>query len=180
MKLNAIASIAMRAIPGAYILNSGIGKVGMDEGTAEYLYNEAVKGLPFLESLDPKTFGKLLTAGEIGLGWALPLPFVPNKLAGLGLAAFSGGMMSMYFRDPANTLEDGIRPSQQGGALAKDSWMLAIALGLIFAKSSRSDKKKLAKVEAREAAKEAKIAAKDAKAAAKSAIAAKKSNKAKA
>ena len=36
----------------------------------------------------------------------------------------------MYARTPGMTKEDGIRPSQQGTALAKDVWMLGIGLGL--------------------------------------------------
>jgi hypothetical protein len=47
------------------------------------------------------------------------------------LAAFSGGLLGIYLRTPAMTKEDGIRPSQQGTALAKDVWMLGIGLGLV-------------------------------------------------
>jgi hypothetical protein len=43
----------------------------------------------------------------------------------------------MYFRIPEMRLEDGIRPSQQGTALAKDVWMLGIALSLILDRNRR-------------------------------------------
>jgi uncharacterized protein HemX len=40
------------------------------------------------------------------------------------------------------TEEDGIRPSQAGTALAKDSWMLAIAAALVIGGSGFSKSKK--------------------------------------
>jgi hypothetical protein len=38
----------------------------------------------------------------------------------------------MYLRTPGMTLEDGLRPSPQGTALAKDIWMLGIAAALVL------------------------------------------------
>ncbi|MGC5627037.1 hypothetical protein ACPYO6_02160 [Georgenia sp. Z1344] len=131
MAFNALANIALRAIPGAFILNSGIGKLGMDEQTAGYVQAEAAKGIPPLGSMEPEQFGKLLSYGEIGVGGALLAPFVPNRLAGLALAGFSAGLLSIYFRDPEKTVADGVRPSGEGTSLAKDSWMMAIAIALI-------------------------------------------------
>ena len=40
----------------------------------------------------------------------------------------------MYFRNPEMTQSDGIRPSEQGIPLAKDSWMLAIGAALVTMK----------------------------------------------
>ncbi|MGC5617663.1 hypothetical protein [Georgenia sp. Z1491] len=131
MAFNAIANIALRGIPGAFILNSGISKIGMDEETAGYVQAEAEKGIPQLGSLEPTQFAKLLSYGEIGVGAALLAPFVPNRLAGLALGGFSAGLLSIYFRDPAKTTDDGVRPSGEGTSLAKDSWMMAIAIALI-------------------------------------------------
>ena len=48
----------------------------------------------------------------------------------MGLIAFSAGLLGLYARTPGMTREDGIRPSRQGTALAKDVWMLGIGLGL--------------------------------------------------
>ena len=56
---------------------------------------------------------------------------MPKKIAGAALGAFSAGLLSMYFRNPAMTESDGIRPSQEGMSLAKDSFMLAIAGALL-------------------------------------------------
>ena len=66
-----------------------------------------------------------------GVGAALLTPFVPKKVAGAALGAFSAGLLSMYFRNPAMTESDGIRPSQEGLALSKDAFMLAIAGALV-------------------------------------------------
>jgi uncharacterized membrane protein YphA (DoxX/SURF4 family) len=120
-----------RLAAGAFILNAGLGKWSASEETAVRLHGAAVGTYPFLAQVKPKDFARLLSIGEIALGSALLLPVVPAAAAGAGLAAFSGGLLGMYLRTPGMTKEDGIRPSQQGTALAKDVWMLGIGLGLI-------------------------------------------------
>ncbi|HEY2691623.1 MAG TPA: hypothetical protein VGJ50_24535 [Streptosporangiaceae bacterium] len=85
---------------------------------------------PVLNRIKPRDFVKLLSAGEIALGSALLLPVVPAAAAGAALTAFSAALLGIYARTPGMTKEDGIRPSQQGTALAKDVWMLGIGLGL--------------------------------------------------
>jgi uncharacterized membrane protein YkgB len=84
-----------------------------------------------LSELKPKDFAKLLAAAEITLGSALLLPFVPSIVAGAGLAAFSGGLLGMYAKTPGMRNPGTPFPSDQGTALAKDVWMMGIALGLI-------------------------------------------------
>jgi uncharacterized membrane protein YkgB len=123
--------LPLRLTTGALILNSGIGKLGLDAGTAGYLQSMAAKGIPQVTQLDAEQFGKALAASEIAIGSALLAPFVSSRLAGLGLLAFSAGMMAMYFRTPELTEEDGVRPSQDGTSVAKDIWMVGIALALI-------------------------------------------------
>jgi len=120
-----------RLTTGAFILNAGLGKWSADEETAARLHGMAVGTYPFLSKLKPKDFVRLLSASEIALGSALLLPVVPTAAAGAGLTAFSAGLLGMYLRTPGMTKEDGIRPSQQGTALAKDLWMLGIGVGLV-------------------------------------------------
>ena len=120
-----------RLTAGAFILNAGLGKWSASEETAARLHGTAVGTYPFLAQIKPKDFARLLSIGEIALGSALLLPVVPAAAAGAGLAAFSGGLLGLYLGTPAMTKEDGIRPSQQGTALAKDVWMLGIGLGLV-------------------------------------------------
>ncbi len=124
--------VPLRLTTGAFILNSGLGKTGLDEGTAGYLQAMASKAFPQLGQLDAQQFGKALAASEIAIGSALLAPFIPSKLAGLGLLAFSAGMMTLYFKTPELTEEDGIRPTQDGTSVAKDIWMVGIALALIL------------------------------------------------
>jgi hypothetical protein len=82
--------------------------------------------------MDAAKFGKLLSYAEMTLGAALLTPFIPSRLAGVGLGTFSGCLVTLYLKTPDMTLEDGIRPSPQGTALAKDIWMLGIAAALIL------------------------------------------------
>jgi uncharacterized membrane protein YkgB len=124
--------IPLRLATGAFILNSGLGKTALDEGTAGYLQTMAARAIPQVSQLEPQQFGKALAASEIAIGSALLAPFVSSKLAGLGLLAFSAGMMAMYFRTPELTQEDGIRPTQDGTSVAKDIWMVGIALSLLL------------------------------------------------
>jgi hypothetical protein len=119
-----------RLTAGAFILNAGLGKWSADEETAARLHGMAVGTYPFLGKIKPKDFARLLSVSEIALGSALLLPVVPTVVAGAGLTAFSAGLLGMYLRTPGMTKEDGVRPSQQGTALAKDVWMLGIGVGL--------------------------------------------------
>lgn len=134
-----LTNTILRAAPGAFILNSGIGKLGMDAETAESMQGMAAQGVPALGKLTPEQFAKFLSYGEIAVGAALLLPFVPTRLAGLALAGFSGSMVSMYLRTPGLTEADGVRPTQDGTPIAKDTWMLAIAGALLL---NQSDDKK--------------------------------------
>ena len=136
-----LTNTILRAVPGAFILNSGIGKLGMDAETAESMQGMAAQGVPPLGKLTPEQFAKFLSYGEIAVGAALLLPFVPTRLAGLALAGFSGSMVSMYLRTPGMTEPDGVRPTQDGTAIAKDTWMLAIAGALLLnqSDSAKSD-----------------------------------------
>ncbi|WP_246957767.1 DoxX family membrane protein [Brachybacterium sp. Marseille-Q7125] len=140
-----LTNTILRAVPGAFILNSGIGKLGMDAETAAGLQQMAKNGVPALGDLTPEQFAKFLSYGEIAVGAALLLPFVPTRVAGLALAGFSGSMVSMYLRTPGMTESDGVRPTQDGISVAKDSWMLAIAAALVLNQSDkRSALQKLA------------------------------------
>ncbi|GAB3045578.1 hypothetical protein [Sediminivirga luteola] len=134
---NKIATAALRGVTGAFILNSGLGKLQLDEESAAGLREFASSGIPALKELDPATFKKLVSYGEIAVGSALLLPFVNKRLAGLALGAFSAGLLAIYFRNPALTEEDGVRPSQDGTAIAKDVWMAGIAAALIFGPSDK-------------------------------------------
>lgn len=127
-----LSHIPLRLATGAFILNAGLGKVGLDEDSAGYLQAMGSKAFPQLSQLEAQQFGKALAASEIAIGSALLAPFISSRLAGLGLLAFSAGMMTLYFRTPELTREDGIRPTQDGTAVAKDVWMVGIALSLLL------------------------------------------------
>ncbi|MDN5688527.1 MAG: DoxX family membrane protein [Brachybacterium sp.] len=135
-----LSTAVLRAVPGAFILNSGIGKLNLPAEMAEGLQGMAAQGVPPLGKMTPEQFATFLSYGEIAVGASLLLPFVPTKMAGAGLAAFSGAMMAMYLRTPEMTESDGVRPSQAGTALAKDSWLLAIGAALILAQGRTSTK----------------------------------------
>lgn len=132
-----------RLVTGAFILNSGLGKLHVDDDTAKVLHSMASGAFPVFEKLDPKMFGRVLAAGEIALGAALLAPVVPAAVAGAGLAAFSGGLLAMYWRTPALHGPNDPRPTPDGIAIAKDSWMFGIGTGLVIdaVTSSAHDKR---------------------------------------
>jgi uncharacterized membrane protein YphA (DoxX/SURF4 family) len=123
--------IAPRLATGSFILNSGLSKRNADEQTAAMLHGMAKNTYPFLDKLQPATFARLLSAGEIALGAALLLPVVPTAVAGAGLTAFSAGLVGLYLRTPGMREEGGLRPTQEGTALAKDTWLLGIGVGFV-------------------------------------------------
>lgn len=121
-----------RIAAGAFILNSGIGKLSADEETANGLHGFASGAYPFLGKLKAKDFTRCLAVGEIALGTALLVPVIPSALAGAGLAAFSGGLVGLYARTPGMRKEGSPFPTQDGIPLAKDAWLLGIGLGLVI------------------------------------------------
>jgi hypothetical protein len=127
-----LSHIPLRLATGAFILNAGYSKRNLDKDSAAQLQGMGAKVYPQLARMEPESFGKLLSYAEMTLGAMLLAPFVPSRLAGLGLGVFSGSLLTMYRRIPEMTLEDGIRPSQQGTPLAKDVWMFGIAVALIL------------------------------------------------
>ncbi|MCF2570831.1 hypothetical protein [Brevibacterium sp. UCMA 11754] len=131
----------LRAVPGAFILNSGIGKLGLDEESAAGLQQMAANGVPFVEEMTPAQFGKFLSYGEIAVGAALLLPFVPTRIAGAALTTFSAGLVANYFSIDSMTQDDGIRPSEDGIPVAKDTWLAAIGLALMFTTGDKKKKK---------------------------------------
>ncbi|WP_306509358.1 hypothetical protein [Corynebacterium xerosis] len=127
------ASFTARLFPGLILLNSGLGKRKLDAESAAGLQGFASTGIPAVTKLDPKTFGKMLSAGEIATGAALLAPVVPNRVAGAALTAFGAGFMSMYLRAPGQRQEGSLAPTQDGMSLAKDSWLLGIGAALLLA-----------------------------------------------
>ena len=126
-----ISDAILRGVTGAFITNTGVGKIGMPAEHSAGIQQAAASGIPALAKLPSDKFGSWLGWAETAIGATLLAPFVPNRVAGAALTAFSGGLLSMYFRNPENTEADGIRPSQEGMALSKDVFMLAIGLALM-------------------------------------------------
>ena len=126
-----LSEIAPRISAGAFILNSGLGKQGADEGTAAGLHGFASGTYPFLKSVDPATFVKVLAYSEIAVGAALLTPFVPTAVAGAVLTGFSGGLLGLYLNTPGMRKPGSLAPTQEGLTVAKDVWLLGIGVGLL-------------------------------------------------
>ena len=126
-----LPEIAPRVSAGAFILNSGLGKRDADEATAAGLHGFASGTYPFLKNVDPKTFAKALSYGEIAVGTALLTPIVPTALAGAILTGFSGGLVGLYLNTPGMRKPGSLAPTQEGLTVAKDVWLLGIGVGLL-------------------------------------------------
>lgn len=125
-----LAHIPLRLAAGGFILNAGLSKWNGNEQTAAGTHGMATGTYPFLSGIEPRRFLKLLSGGEIALGTALLVPVVPAAVAGAGLVAFSAGLLGLYLRTPG--MREGLRPTQQGTAIAKDVWLLGIGAGLVL------------------------------------------------
>jgi hypothetical protein len=128
----ALRRLPLRLTAGAFVLNSGFGKVDVDKSAAEQLHGFAAGTYPVLGKAEPALFAKALSAAEIATGVALLVPFVPVAVAGIGLTAFSAGLIGMYLKTPGMRRQGSLRPTEQGTALAKDVWLLGIGLSLTF------------------------------------------------
>lgn len=122
--------IPLRVTAGAFILNSGLGKIGASPEAAEGYHGMASTAYPVFKNVKPKDFTEALAYGEIALGTALLAPMVPSAVAGTALAGFGAGLVGMYLKLPGMTREDGIRPTEQGLGLAKDVWLVGAGLTL--------------------------------------------------
>jgi hypothetical protein len=121
----------LRAVTGAFILNSGLGKFNGDEVQAKGVHGMAVGAYPFLDKIPPKPFLKGLAVAEMAMGGALLAPIVPAGLVGLGLIGFSGALLGMWWRTPGMHEEHSPKPTQRGIPMAKDVWMLGIGTSLL-------------------------------------------------
>jgi uncharacterized membrane protein YphA (DoxX/SURF4 family) len=120
-----------RLVTGAFILHSGLEKWNGPDEQAEAVHGMAVNAYPFLKSIPPVRFLRLLAAGELITGALLLAPFVPNAVAGTALTGFSGALLGMYARTPALHKPGSPWPTQAGIGVSKDVWMLGIGLGLM-------------------------------------------------
>src|ERR1035441_2345292 len=133
-----VANQPIRLAAGAFILNAGIGKLSADEARAARLHGAARRSSPFFESVPPEQFAKGLAVAEVALGAALLTPFVPDRLAGLALTPFAGGLLWMYSQTDAMHEPNSLRPTQAGTAVAKDVWLLGIGLTLLMSGRRRA------------------------------------------
>ncbi|WP_051467368.1 DoxX family membrane protein [Actinomadura oligospora] len=122
----------MRIMTGAFILNSGLGKIRNTEEMADGIHGTAVTAYPFLKDWEPQKFTRMLGTAEVAIGATLLTPFVPSLLAGAALTGFSAGLLGLYLKLPGMREEGGLRPTQQGIPFAKDSWLLGIGLSLVM------------------------------------------------
>ncbi|MET0930950.1 MAG: hypothetical protein ABWX74_15630 [Aeromicrobium sp.] len=156
----------LRLTAGAFILNSGLSKWAGDAETAQGIHGFAATAYPAVNKVQPPVFLKALAVGEIALGAALLTPVVSSNKVGAALVGFSGGLLGLYAKVPG--MREGIRPTQQGTAVAKDVWLLGIGTSLLIDGTGEGRKvRKAEKVAAKAEKKVAKAEAKAAKAKAK-------------
>lgn len=138
MKRYKLWRVPLRLAAGAFILNSGLSKVGIEQDAVAQYHGFASGAYPMFKDWQPKQFVQALSTGEIALGSALLAPFVPSRLAGLLLSGFSSGLLGLYLKTPGMREEGGLKPTEQGISLAKDSWLLAMGLALILGGGAKS------------------------------------------
>jgi uncharacterized membrane protein YphA (DoxX/SURF4 family) len=127
-----LAHLPLRVATGAYILNSGLSKQGLEGQAAEGVHGMASSAIPPLKRIPPEQFAKFLSTGEIALGAALLIPFVPSALVGAALAGFSAGLVQLYLKTPGMRQPGSVKPTQEGIGLAKDAWLLGAGLTLLL------------------------------------------------
>ena len=134
-------NLPTRVAAGAFILNSGVSKLKSDDAHLDQVFSTAITAYPFLESMGATRFGRLLGTYETTVGSALLMPFVSDRRAGVILLPLTIALVGLYIKIPGMRQEGSLRPSSQGIALAKDSWLLGIALSLLL--SSKKEKNHL-------------------------------------
>ena len=123
--------VPLRLVIGTFVLHSGLQKWKGDDVTAEGVHGMAAGTYPIFKSMEPSSFLRMLSVGEITVGAALLLPIVPTGVAGATLTGFSGALLGLYARTPGMREEHSVWPTPQGIAISKDSWMFAAGLSLL-------------------------------------------------
>ena len=127
-----LAHLPLRVATGAYILNSGMSKQSLEGQAAEGLHGMSSDAIPPLKRIPPEQFAKILSTGEIALGAALLIPFVPSALVGAALAGFSAGLVQLYLKTPGMRQPGSLKPTQEGIGRAKDVWLVGAGLTLLL------------------------------------------------
>jgi hypothetical protein len=127
-----LAHLPLRAATGAYILNSGLSKQNLEGQAADGMHGMAVGAIPALKKIPSDQFARILSTGEIALGAALLIPFVPSALVGAALVGFSAGLVQLYLKTPGVRQPGSIRPTPDGLGLAKDVWLLGAGMTLLL------------------------------------------------
>jgi hypothetical protein len=127
-----LAHIPLRVTTGAYILNSGLNNQNLEGEAAQGVHGMASNAIPALKKIPPEQFAKILSTGEIALGVALLIPFVPSALVGVALTGFAAGLVQLYLQTPGMRKEGSIRPTPEGIGLAKDVWLLGSGMTLVL------------------------------------------------
>ncbi len=134
-----LSRLPLRTVTGAFILNSGLTKLKGGPEAAEGVHGFATAAYPQFKRLRPEQFQKLLGAAEVALGATLLTPVIPAALAGAGLTAFSAGLLGLYLKVPGMHQEGSLKPTEDGMAIAKDSWLFAIGMSLVAGGLSRRE-----------------------------------------
>ena len=141
--------VPVRVATGAIVLNAGLRKRSADEETAKGLHGFATTAYPEFEDTPPEKFASMLSTGEIAVGALVLTPVVPTAVAGLALTTFAALLMRLYLKAPGLREEGSLQPTEQGTAIAKDVWMLAIGTALtIDGHTDRRSKRRKAKAAA--------------------------------
>ena len=127
-----LSHIPLRVATGAYILNSGLSKQGLEGQAAEGVHAMAAGAIPVVKKIPADSFAQLLSGAEIALGGALLLPLVSSRIAGAALTGFSAGLIQLYLKTPGMRQADSLKPTPDGIGLAKDVWLLGAGLTLLL------------------------------------------------
>ncbi len=123
-----IANQPIRLVAGASMLNDGMEKLNADEMRASAVPEMAEEAGPGSEGMPTEPFVKVMSVAEVGIGAALVLPLLPDRLVGLFLTAFVGGKFLLRGQ---NDGIDQLRPTTTQPKPAKDAWLLGIGLTLL-------------------------------------------------
>ena len=127
-----LSHIPLRVATGAFILNSGLSKKGLEGQDAEGVHGMAAGAIPVVKKIPANSFAQLLSGTEMALGGALLAPFVSSRIAGAALTGFSAGLVQLYLKTPGMRQPGSLKPTPDGIALAKDVWLLGAGLTLLL------------------------------------------------
>jgi hypothetical protein len=117
-----LSHFPLRVAIGAFFVNSGLSKWNLEGEAVTATHGMAVGAVPQLKRDRPGPLRQAARRYRTGAGWCPAAADRPVR----------AGLLRLYWATPGLREPGGFRPTQQGVAIAKDTWLVGAGLTLLL------------------------------------------------